>query len=304
MNAEDKYLFDLNGFIVVRGVFTASEMAEANEAVDRHEVEAQERMHHLRNSEAATPLSGDGVTGRKDLGKILEWGSKDSRVFREVLTHPKLLPYFHTLLGHGYRMDHLPFIISQEKGSEGHALHGGTIDNVSGQYNPYLAYTCINGSMHNHLLAVSVVLTDHNEGDGGFVVVRGSHKSNFAMPPEMTNGFTHSEHVYQPVTKAGDVILFSEGTVHGTRPWTSEKKRRAALYRFAPPTACYSKSYYPSWQPAITEGMTPAQLAVLEPPYALRLERPYVNEEGEVTRQRRPSFKKEFDAKVFGKPSF
>ena len=42
------------------------------------------------------------------------------------------------------------------------------------------------------------------------------------------------EHVYQPVTKAGDVVFFSEATVHGAAPWTAEHQRRIALYRFAP----------------------------------------------------------------------
>lgn len=36
--------------------------------------------------------------------------------FRKLLAHPKLLPTMHGLLGKGYRMDHLPFLIAQNKG--------------------------------------------------------------------------------------------------------------------------------------------------------------------------------------------
>ena len=57
--------------------------------------------------------------------------------------------------------------------------------------------------MWNTLLAVSVVLVDHNEGDGGFCVVRGSHKLNFPVPPDMATGEALSENVFQPVTRAG-----------------------------------------------------------------------------------------------------
>lgn len=79
-----------------------------------------------------------------------------------------------------------------------------------------------------------MVLSDHNEGDGGFVIVRGSHKANFPAPREMIDGAgPGSEFIYQPVTRAGDVILFSEGTVHGARPWAAEHQRRVALYRYA-----------------------------------------------------------------------
>ena len=34
---------------------------------------------------------------------------------------------FSKLLGVGYRLDHSPLLIAQEKGSEGHTLHGGAI---------------------------------------------------------------------------------------------------------------------------------------------------------------------------------
>jgi hypothetical protein len=36
MNAEEKYLFDLNGFLIVRGVFTAEEVAAANIILDKY----------------------------------------------------------------------------------------------------------------------------------------------------------------------------------------------------------------------------------------------------------------------------
>ena len=52
----------------------------------------------------------------------------DSKVFKSILPHPLLLPLFHGILGKGYRMDHLPFVIAQDKGAEGFQLHGGTVD--------------------------------------------------------------------------------------------------------------------------------------------------------------------------------
>ena len=133
-------------------------------------------------------------------------------------------------------MDHSPFVILQERGSEGFSLHGGTVDCASGGYNPHLAYTCVNGSLHCHLLAVSVCLADQRTGDGGFVVVPGSHKATFRAPEAMINGTKHAEFVTQPVINAGDVLMFSEGTVHGARAWNADRQRRTALYRFAPAT--------------------------------------------------------------------
>ncbi len=37
VSAADRYLFDLNGFLVVRGVLSADEVASANAAIDRHQ---------------------------------------------------------------------------------------------------------------------------------------------------------------------------------------------------------------------------------------------------------------------------
>jgi hypothetical protein len=153
-----------------------------------------------------------------------------------------------------------------------------------------------------------VVLSDHPAGSGGFVVVRGSHKSNFQAPPSMINGLEHSEFVYQPETKAGDVVLFSEGTVHGARAWTMEHQRRVALYRFAPPTCAYGRSYLEEgaagmgegWPKDIYPGMTEAQKAVLLPPYAIRLDRPVQDGEGGLRVESRSDKKKAFDKEVFG----
>jgi hypothetical protein len=51
------------------------------------------------------------------------------------------------------------------------------------------------------------------------------------------------EHLYQPTTKAGDVVLWSEATVHGATPWRAPHERRIALYRFAPANMGYGRGY-------------------------------------------------------------
>jgi hypothetical protein len=224
------------------------------------------------------------------------------------------VPLFHGILGKGYRMDHLPFVLAQEKGAEGFALHGGTIDCGSGQYNPHLAYSCFQQTIHCALLGVNVMLTDHNPGDGGFCVVPGSHKSNFQMPSKMVHGELYEEFIRQPATKAGDVVLFSEGTVHGAKAWTADHERRACLYRFAPATMAYGRSYFghngnSGWPDAMyTESMTPAERAVLEPPFANRLDRPNIvlGDGGALTIENttRNERKKLHDQQVFGTKYF
>ena len=159
--------------------------------------------------------------------------------------------------------------------------------------------------MWNSLLAMSVCLCDANAGDGGFCVVRGSHKLNFAMPDAFANGFFGREHIYQPEIKKGDVIFFSEATIHGALPWVAkDKQRRVALYRFAPSTVAYGRMYTENFGEGVLDKCTEEEKVVLTGPYANRVERSYidVNEEGKVVikKQIRKEVKKDHDKKVFG----
>ena len=318
MTEDQRYLFDLNGFIVVRGVLSPEELQSANTAIDKREDQMIQRSEGaLRNAKEGTKMYGTGP-GRKDLGGVLEWNNDDdnddnsnddSRVFQSILAHPKLVPLFTGILGKGYRMDHLPFVLAQDEGAEGFQLHGGTIDCTSGDYNPHLAYTCMHGTIRSSLLGCNVMLTDHNPGDGGFCVVPGSHKSNFKMPAGMVDGEKYAEFIQQPATKAGDVVLFSEGTVHGALPWTcKDRQRRACLYRFAPATMSYGRSYFGheggGWPDAMYNGLTEAERSVLEPPYANRLDRPNIKEDGSVELTTRSARKRQHDQDVFGTKYF
>lgn len=307
MTEDERYLFDLNGYIIVRGVLSPEEVAEVNSVIDNHKHEMIERSDSaLRNTVNGTQFSGTGP-GRKDLGGVLEWGP-ESKIFKSILAHPKLVPFFHGLLGKGYRLDHLPFVLASDKGAEGFQLHGGTISCTSGEYTPALAYACMHDTIRCSLLGCNVMLSDHNAGDGGFCIVPGSHKSNFKMPDGMVDGEKYSEFIIQPETKAGDVVLFSEGTVHGAKAWTSDRERRTCLYRFSPATNVYGRSYFGheggGWPTKMYEDMTDAQRAVLEPPYANRLDRPNINPDGSIVITTRDERKKRHDQEVFGTKYF
>lgn len=303
---EQRYLFDLNGFLVVRNVLSKSEIEAANAAFDEHVDKAAERQGILRNTRLKSPLSAKG--NRLDLAGMLSWEPPYRDVFRSLLVHPGLVPALTALLGPGYRMDHMPLGLVQNPGSEGFALHGGPLSS-EGRFNPTLQYRCVAGDIFNSLLAMSVVLSDHGAGDGGFCVVRGSHKSNFPIPRDFIDGGGDLgvEHLHQPVTKAGDVIFFSEATVHGALPWRAEHQRRVCLYRFAPATVSYGRAYSPDWPEDMLDGMTVAQRAILEPPYAGRLDRPIVTRGGDEEPDigaPRPQVKKSFDLRVFGQKYF
>lgn len=293
----------------MKNVFTKDEVAEMNKIVDAREHEMVERKGNLRlGGKKGMPLAGDGVTGRQDLGGMLAWSENENKLFRRVLTHPKLVPYYIALCGEGYRMDHLPLLIQQRENCDGFDFHGGRL-NQDGSWIQGLAYEFVNGRPYCNLLASSVALTTTKQGDGGYAVVPGSHKSNVPVPPDVMKYITQRDSVRNPEIEAGDILLFSEACTHGTLPWTGEGKRRAILYRFAPANMAYGRAYLPDngqsmntnqWPEGTTKGMTKAELAVCQAPFNPRLDRELLCDDGEnTTTFERAEFKKDHDEKVF-----
>jgi hypothetical protein len=190
-----------------------------------------------------------------------------------------------------------PTLITQTKGSgvDGSdiGLHGG----AQGSFSPSSYYHWQNGRMHNGLIVVSFALSDCPPGMGGLAVVPGSHKGNVAWPEGVSrNPATCPEHlrefVKQVSCKAGDAVLFTEATMHSTLPWTAEHQRRSILFRYSPANSAFGGGRHAfdsefrvgdAWPEGWYDGLSDAQRAVLEPPYVVGLERPTLDDSGELT---------------------
>lgn len=272
MNEDEKYLFDINGYIVVRDAMSAEDLALANEAVDHHSGEILEG-HEPSLTEGSKAL--EGSTTRGDLNGALAWEDPHGAPFRAMLTNPKVVPYLHEILGEGFRLDHDLGIITMRKGAEGFALHGGC--SQSG-FDRHQYYIFKDGKMHNGLTVAAYQLVDVNEHDGGFCLVPGSHKGNYPCPDSLRRFERYREFVKPVPCKAGDCIIFTEAAVHGTLPWTSDSDRRTALFRFSPGNLAYMPH---DWSEEMLALMTDEQRKVLEPPYHVRMGRPVLGSESE-----------------------
>jgi hypothetical protein len=276
MNDTEKFLFDLQGYIVVPGFLTQAEVSALNDAFEanwdkRGEDDNRDPSGNMAGSERRGIFTG-----------MLTWEQPYCQPFRDLLAHRKLLLYLDTLHGRGWKLDHMPFMLTGGKGIEGLRIHGTT--NVLFDGSRFYAYQ--NGQMRVGLLVVQYALHDQNPGDGGLCVIPGSHKSNFECPPEITTWEEHQELVYQVPMKAGDMVIFSENTLHGSLPWQADHARRALLYRFTPKYLHYDGGTYEVSQPEWVAELTEAQQAVLEPPYIYH--HPLIESDGEsVVRPRR-----------------
>ena len=73
----EKFLFDLNGYLVVRGALSADEITELNAAIDAHSHEAISRdATALKNAKRAGCFGAKG--SRRDLGGMLNWDRVDT----------------------------------------------------------------------------------------------------------------------------------------------------------------------------------------------------------------------------------
>ena len=263
MNEREKFLFDLNGYIVLENALTSGEVRACNEAIDHNPQHISEEPSLVKGAGA---LTGPHVRG--DLNGMLTWPKPWCTPFRDLLAHPRITPYLVELLRDGFRLDHVYGIV-MSKGAEGLELHhDGTSDDLTSFYQFH------NGRMRCGLTVVTWILTDCGPGDGGFMCIPGSHKSNYAVPEDVRHLEADLWVVKQVEASAGSVLIFTEALAHGTMPWKADHQRRAVLYKYSPAPLSWDRRYLPEGAEDILADLTPEQRAVLEPPYHPYLERP------------------------------
>ncbi len=266
MNEYEKYLFDLNGYLLLEDVLSPEEVAACNEAIDHNLGRLEQR--EIRSAKWSDSLKGKG---RRDLRGMLTWPKPWCLSFRDLLSHPRILDCMLELLDDGFRVDTIYGIV-MDKGTEGLALHGGGIR----RNNLINFYEFLNGRMCCGLTVVSWALTDCGSGDGGFMCIPGSHKASYPLPGDAMTMETDLGVVKQVPMKAGSVVIFTEALAHGTLPWTADHERRSVLFKYSPGPLTHAPSdsafsdtcdYLPRGIKDVWDELTPQQQAMLEPPY-------------------------------------
>ena len=236
---EQRYLFDLNGYLVLENVLDAATIKQMLADFDAHNI---------------APPDKESIDYR--FGDFLTWG----KTWRDLIDHPKTLPIIHEMLGPKFRLDHAYGMAMKADGDKG---KGGGLHHQSAMFNHGCFYLTHGKQMHNGLIVVSFVLTDAVPGSGGFCCIPGSHKSLFPTPQGYFK--LDSPVIKQIPVNAGDVLFFTEALTHGTMPWTSKTgERRSVLMKYCPG--------YMGWalkpiDASRIEGLTPRQEMILRGPY-------------------------------------
>jgi ectoine hydroxylase-related dioxygenase (phytanoyl-CoA dioxygenase family) len=235
MTPEEKFVFDLQGYLVIKNVLSDTEVAAMNAIAD------------------ATFPRPPGQSGRRTT-RVSTWGPS----FQDLMDHPRILPYLTELIDDKFRLDH-DYCIFMNQGDTGGHLHGG--EGHEGDH----WYKYRDGRMRNGLCVVTFFLSPAAAGDGGFACIPGTHKSNFIrdIPRDVMRFERPAEYVVQPPVEAGDALFFTEALVHGTLPWRAAHERRALLYKFSPGYSAWSQKYP---NPDDYENLTEQQRRILSPP--------------------------------------
>jgi hypothetical protein len=231
MTPEERYRFDIQGFLVRRNVLSPGDIEALNVAVDV----------------LGVPEPGDDIMSQRFGGHLAS-----ARRFRDLLDHDGIFDIILELCGHTARLDHAYGIVMRP-GSNGLGLHGG-----GKPFDPAQYYTVDGGNIRTGLVAVQWALVDHPAGRGGFLCVPGSHKANFPTPARVATGMA-----VEIAMQAGDAVVFTEALTHGTAAWQGLRQRRTLLYKYSPGNSAWS---YEVWPPDLVELCTPRQRLLLQPP--------------------------------------
>ncbi len=234
---EEKFRFDLEGYLIIKNVLSREQC---------------QRLSDL--SDEVWPRTADDDAFRRT-SDVSRWGQP----FLDLIDHERVLPYLIELIGGRLRIDH-DYSIYMQKTAPSGRIHGGPRIFETDHW-----YYYNDGVMRNGLTVATWALTDAREGDGGFVCIPGSHKTNFMkiLPERVRTHDERPEYVRQPELLAGDVLIFTEALMHGTREWTADHERRTLLFKYSPPHSSWAKAPY---DPANYPDATEQQIRLMAPP--------------------------------------
>ena len=245
MDARQKYLFDVNGYLVLEDVLS-------HHQCDRL-IDTMKRMINTPNDQLPEGVRHRESPCVKNLGDLTSAGPE----FAELIDIPVIIDILKEIIHHELRLE-ITYAYIRSKGFPGLEMHGGGAFDSNGQ-DITLMYRHFNGHIFSGHTVVAFNLTDVSEEEGGFACIPGSHKANFPIPEDMKrfkNGKVDTSLLRSVPCKAGSVIIFTEALCHGATPWNSDRERITLFYKYHHAGMKFHR-FFPTRE--ALERMTPSQ---------------------------------------------
>ena len=237
---EQKYLFDMRGWLLLPGVLTASECAEMRAFAKQLHHDPESLPEHERCA-IAGPLQA-------------------------LTDHPLVVGFMNEFVAYpglssqecyGFRQESAK-VFYREVGDGNFQPHNGNgMFRFPGDSH---LYRCIPGKANSGLTRVVWELNPVTEGNGTLLIT-GSHKAVYPAPEAVWSPDSPIWDSYS--CPEGSLILFTESLTHSARPWIDADRPRIAIF------SCYNtvNSKWHDWDP-------PAELVAAMPPKRQTLYRP------------------------------
>ena len=232
MNEYDErdYFFDLRGYLVLERALSPELVSMLNAALDAF---PHLELGHWHGN--VQRLDNNGRAGL-ELQNIVEAGWP----FEELIDHAAwidLVRRYCGEFGNYYEGLFIDECLASIRRSGGYfPLHSGHQDGMV-----RTQYSFRNGRFRCGMVNILMALTDIGPGDGGTVIIPGSHKSNLPHPvlrrPFAERVQQEREKVDVAIEvhlKAGDALLFVDDLAHGASARINPGERRVVIYRYGP----------------------------------------------------------------------
>ena len=255
--ALDDFIFDLNGYLILRGVVQPDLLARINAAFDRlPDIETGE---WVGNSQRRDYTRDTGY----ELHNCIEFDPS----FEELIDHPGWISHVWHYCGEERSYVEGVFIdenIASIRRSGGHhPVHSGGFG-----VPVRCQYKYEHGQFRCGQVNIIVAYTDIGPEDGPTMVVPGSHKSNFHHP--LAGDYGKGDRMdalpgaIPVLMRAGDVLLFVDAIMHGGSSRTrTDGERRITIFRYGPSWATTRYGYQVSDE--LFARLTPERRHVMRP---------------------------------------
>ena len=243
------YMFDLNGFLILRNAVAPADIDAMNAWVDDHWDYVQ------------PPKTGDPSAGGQWIGHVQthSYSGPDGTNFQNIVEGG---PAFEALIDHPSWIERIRRYVNPINGLSIHENllsvrgAGGYISIHSGGHMPISYMTFRQGNTGDWMVGqinVITALTDIGPGDGPTTIVPGSHKATVPHP-SLTGGTVYRSDeaagnkacMIELYLKKGDTLMFTDAITHGSAERRNPGHRRIVLYRYSPRYVATRYNYQPS----------------------------------------------------------
>jgi ectoine hydroxylase-related dioxygenase (phytanoyl-CoA dioxygenase family) len=224
MTEEQRFLFDLHGFLLIEDALSPAEVKAYRDAIYR--LAREKRPDASFWDERGEPK--DGITVHRPIEK--------DPLFLDIVDHPAVLPILQQLVGDA------PILIDNDAELSPRHNHRKGWHRGVGTH----GYSVEDGRFHCTMVKCIWYLSDVRKGENATRIIPGSHKSRIVTPPAGKDRADDLPGQVELEVKAGTVLIFSEACLHAGNVNPSDKTRVNMYFNYGPSWVQPWEGYRPS----------------------------------------------------------